>query len=123
MVKKEKEIKLSKKDIAYKYYTQKYGKHKIRVWKNKKAAKADALNLKQKGYKVKMSADGKAAIIIGKLTRGYERTATGRRAVKSQAKRRSTTPRQLPRKKPYTPEGYQTFRQPSLTLRKMGWES
>ena len=122
MTKKEKEIKLTKKDIAYKYYTEKYGKHKIRLWKDKKSADADALNLRQKGYKVKMSADGKAAIIIGKLTRGYERTSTGKRAIRGRGERRSTTSRQLPQKKPYTPEGYQTFRQPSLTLRKMGWE-
>ena len=122
MVKKEKEIKLSKKDISYKYYTQKYGKHKIRVWKDKKSAAADVLNLRQKGYKVKLTPDGKAAIILGKVTRGYERTATGKRAIRGREERGSTISGVLSIKKPYTPEGYQTFRQPSFTLRKLGWE-
>lgn len=113
---------LIRSDVAYKYYTKKYGSNKIRIWKDTKAAKTDASIMRRRGYKVKMTPDNKSVIILGKTTRGYEKTSTGKRAVKSPSQRRSTISRTLQRKKPYTPSGYSTFRQPSRTLRKLGWE-
>lgn len=91
-----------------KYYTKKYGRYGIRIWKDTKDAKADAAFMRRQCYKVKMTPDNKSVIILGKTIRGYQR--------------KSMIPRSL-RKKPYTPTGYPTFRQPSLTLRKLGWEA
>lgn len=111
---------LARSDVAYKYYTKRYGKNRIRIWNSTTAAADDARNMRKQGYRTTLTPDKKSVIILGKTTRGYAKTRTGSRAMKSSTMRQpGKTP--LPRKKPYTPSGHSTFRQPSLTLRKMGW--
>lgn len=111
---------LTTSDVLYKYYTQKYGKSgRIRIWNSSTAAKKDASSMRRRGYKVKMTPDKKAVIVVGKTTRGVERTRLGRKAMVSQTMRQPGGT-SLPRHKPYG-SSYQTFRQPSYTMRKMGW--
>lgn len=112
---------LTTSDVAYKYYTQKYGaSQRIRIWNSTTAAKKDATLMKRRGYKVKMTPDNKAVIVLGKTSRGVERTQLGRRAMASETMRQPGRTPGMPQHKPYGPD-YATFRQPSYTMRKMGW--
>lgn len=97
-------------------------KVKIRIWSNKKGAAADAAALRRRGYSVELTSDKYAVIIKGKTTRGVERDKFGRRILQYQTARQShtRTPKIPGRVKPYGP-AHATFRQPSYTLRKMGY--